>query len=299
LLAVPAALLLFGPSIGAAQTPSFRDLALSVNLGDQLDVEDQSGATTTGRLLGLTDTAITIQTRSGERRFGVDVSSISVRRRSMRRAVLIGAGLGAVGGLVAACTGPDREECPDAGLLLGAVGAGAGVVVSVLRPGWSTVYSADEGMIAAVAAGPPGPLDRLALHVNLGDRLRVRGRSGTTIRGRLTGLTGDEITLETESGEVRVASASVDTVAVRGYALGQGALVGAGAFTALLFIAPGCRDNPDCVPLLGAPLGAGIGVAVGALVPRMKTVFRAEEPRVTLAPVMSHRGVGVRATLRW
>jgi hypothetical protein len=217
----------------------------------------------------------------------------------MREAVLIGAGLGAVGGLVAACTGPDREECPDAGLLLGAVGAGAGVVVSALRPGWSTVYSADEGIVAGVAAGPPGPLDLLALHVNLGDRLRVRAHSGATIRGRLTGLTGDEITLETESGEMRVASASIDTVGVRGYALREGALIGAGALTAFLFMTPGCRDDPDCIPLLGAPLGAGVGVAVGALVPRMKTVFRAEEPRVRFVPVLSPRSMGVRAILRW
>jgi hypothetical protein len=115
----------------------------------------------------------------------------------------------------------------------------------------------------------------LALHVNLGDQLRVRDRSGVTINGRLTGLTGTEITLETGSGVARV------------------------AVTALAFAAPACRDNPDCVPIVAAPFGAGVGLAIGALVPRMKTVFRADEPRVAVVPVLSRRGVAVRATLRW
>ena len=135
--------------------------------------------------------------------------------------------------------------------------------------------------------------------MNLGDRLRVRDRSGVTISGRLTGLTGTEITLETDSGEARVAVTVVRAVAVRRYALGQGALIGGALFTALAFAAPACRDNPDCVPILAAPFGAGVGLTIGALVPRMKTVFRAEQPRVGIAPVLSRRTMGIRVTLRW
>lgn len=293
------ALLFVAPSIAVAQTSSFRDLALRVNVGDRLEVKDPAGATTGGRLVGLTPTEITLQTASGERRFGVEVLSISVRHRSTRKAVLIGAGLGAAAGLVVACTRAEREECGDAALILGAVGAGGGVLYSAMHPGWSTVYSAGGAPIATAPAGVPGPLDDLALHVNLGDRLRVRDRSGVTISGRLTGLTGTEITLETESGEAPVAVTAVRAVAVRRYALGQGALIGGAVFTALAFAAPACRDNPDCVPIVAAPFGAGVGLAIGALVPRMKTVFRAEPPRIGVAPVLSRRSVGIRATLRW
>jgi hypothetical protein len=293
------AVLFVAPSIAAAQTSPFFDLALRVNVGDQLEVKDTAGATTAGRLVGLTPTEITLQTASGERRFGVGVVSISVRDRSTRKAVLIGAGLGAAMGLVMACTSAEREECGDAGLILGAVGAGAGVLYSVIHPGWSTVYSAGGAPIATAPGGAPGPLNELALHVNLGDQLRVRDRSGVTINGRLTGLTGTEITLETESGEARVAAIAVRAVTVRHYALGQSALLGGVLFTALAFAAPACRENPDCVPIAAAPLGAGVGLAIGALVPRQKTVFRADEPRVAVAPVLSLRSVGVRATLRW
>jgi hypothetical protein len=229
----------------------------------------------------------------------VEVLSISVRHRSTRKAVLIGAGLGAAAGLVVACTRAEREECGDAALILGAAGAGGGVLYSAMHPGWRTVYSAGGAPIATAPAGAPGPLDDLALHVNLGDRLRVRERSGVTISGRLTGLTGTEITLETESGEARVAVTVVGAVAVRRYALGQGALIGGALFTALAFAAPACRDNPDCVPIVAAPFGAGVGLAIGALIPRMKTVFRAEPSRVGVAPVLSRRSVGIRATLRW
>jgi hypothetical protein len=294
-----AAWLFVAPSIAAAQRSPFLDLALRVNVGDRIEVKDLAGATTAGRLVGLTPTEITLHTASGERRFGVGVLSISVRHRSTRKAVLIGAGLGAAVGLLVACTSSEREECGDAGLILGAVGAGAGVLYSAIHPRWSTVYSAGGTPIGTAAAGAPGPLDDLALHVNLGDRLRVRDRSGVTISGRLTGLTGTEITVETESGDARVAVTAVRAVAVRRYALGQGALVGGALFTALAFVAPACRENPDCVPIVAAPFGAGVGLAIGALVPRMKTVFRADEPRVAVAPVLSRRSVEIRATLRW
>jgi hypothetical protein len=45
------------------------DLALHVNLGDQLRVEDQSGGWTTGRLTGVADEALTVHTPDGDRRF--------------------------------------------------------------------------------------------------------------------------------------------------------------------------------------------------------------------------------------
>lgn len=298
LLAVPVVLLLFVPSVGEAQQmSSFRDLALRVNVGDRLRIQDQSGAATTGRLVGLTATELVVGTPSGTRRFGLDVASIAVRRSTIRKAVLIGAGLGAVAGTIAACSSEEREECGDAALMLGAVGAGAGVLVSALHPSWTTVHP--PGGATTASAGEPGPLDPLALHVNLGDRVRVRTRSGTTANGQLTRLTGDEMTLATEAGEVHVDSAAVRTVAVRRYALGRGALIGAATFTVLTLAAPACRENSDCVPLVAASFGAGVGVAIGALVPRMSTVFRAEEPAFTIVPAISRRGAGVRATLRW
>ena len=60
-VALPIALVLLLPSPGLAQPlRSFQDLALRVNLGDRLRIEDQSGARTTGRLTRLTRDEITI-----------------------------------------------------------------------------------------------------------------------------------------------------------------------------------------------------------------------------------------------
>ncbi len=249
--------------------------------------------------MDLRATELILETPSGQRRVGLDVSAIAVRRPRTRKAVLIGAGLGAVVGLLTACRRAEREECGDAALLLGAVGAGAGVVVSAVRPGWTTLQLSARASSEAASAGEPGPLDELALHVNLGDWLRVRRRSGTTVNGRLTRLSGHEIALAGESGDVLVGHTAISAVAVRRYALGRGALIGAVTFTALAFAAPACRDNPDCVPLAAAPFGAGVGVAIGALVPRMRTIFRAEDPTLAVGPALSPRGAGVRAVLRW
>jgi hypothetical protein len=54
--------------------------------------------------------------------------------------VLIGAGAGAIAGAVAGCTGPNREECVDAPIISGALGAGLGLAVGALVHTTTTVY---------------------------------------------------------------------------------------------------------------------------------------------------------------
>jgi hypothetical protein len=297
-------LLALAPLPSLAQPPqSFQGLPLRINLDDRLRIEDQSGATTAGRLKSLTRDEITLQTDAGEKRFtSAAVREITVRRNTRRKGVLVGAVVGAAVVALAACWGPDRQECADAPILAGGAGAGVGWVVSALVPRSMTVYPSPIDV--ATSGGPtqpPGPFDDLALRVNLDDRLRVEERSGTRTTGRLTGLTGDEITIETDAGEKRFTSAAVREVAVRGYWLGRGALIGAGALTVLFATSPNCRSaGGDCVPIVAAPFGAGVGLAVGALIPRMRTVFRAQEPpRVSFSPAFSRGAIGVRATLRW
>lgn len=64
------ALLLMAPAPGSAQElQSFQDLALRVNLDDQLRVDDRSGSEPTGRLTRLTADELTLQTAAGEKRF--------------------------------------------------------------------------------------------------------------------------------------------------------------------------------------------------------------------------------------
>jgi hypothetical protein len=290
------ALVVLAPSLGVSQPlQSFQDLALRVNLDERIRIEDQAGLRTAGRLTHLTRDEITVRTDAGEQRFtSANVRTITVRRPPRRKAILVGAGVGAVAGALAACTGPDREECADAPILLGGVGAGVGLVLSLLVARTTTVFPS-----SIKSTEPPGPFDDLALRVNLDDRLRVEDASGRRITGRLTRLTGNEMTIETETGDEHFTSANVRQVAVRGYMLVAGALIGAGAFPALLAASPGCRSDPDCVPIAAAPFGAGVGLAVGALIPRMRTVFRTQEQHVSFSPEFSSSAIGVRAGLRW
>ncbi|MBI4485819.1 MAG: hypothetical protein HY655_07395 [Acidobacteria bacterium] len=135
-------LILLAPSQGWAQAlQSFEELALRVNLDDQLQVEDQSGARATGRLTRLTRGEMAIQTDAGEKHFTREtVRQVAVRHHPLRMAVLIGAGAGAATGAAAACTGPEREECADAPIIAGAFGAGLGLAVGALLHKTTIVY---------------------------------------------------------------------------------------------------------------------------------------------------------------
>ena len=78
------------PSEGSAQVlQSFDDLALRVNLDDQLQVEDQSGVKATGRLSRLTRDEIVIQTETGEKRFTHDtVREVALHSHSLREGAI-------------------------------------------------------------------------------------------------------------------------------------------------------------------------------------------------------------------
>jgi hypothetical protein len=139
----------------------------------------------------------------------------------------------------------------------------------------------------------------LALRVNLDDHLQVDDRSGVKATGRLTHLTREEIAIQTEAGEKRFTRDTVRAVAVRGHTLRKGALIGAGVFAALGVVATCSHEGgAGCAAiglLGGAPIGAGVGLAFGALIPRMKPVYRAPEDRVSVQP--SRAASSVQASL--
>lgn len=133
------------------------DLAPRVNLDDDLRVEDRSGARITGRLTGLTVDEMTIRTSAGEKHFTRDaLRQVAVRRQPLRAGVLIGAGVGAVAGAVAACTGADREECVDAPIMAGALGAGVGLAVAAPIHRTTIVYPTPEQRAFVLPVVSPG-----------------------------------------------------------------------------------------------------------------------------------------------
>lgn len=298
-LIVSLACVLLAPERGSAQpVQSFENLALRVNLDDRLRVENLSGETITGRLTHLTSADLAILTAAGEKPFTRDtVREISLATRPLRKSVLIGAGAGTVLGTLGGCVRAPRDECPDSVLMLGALGAGLGLAAGALIHTTKTVYRASEERSAASApmsslvapaahdrprlTRPLQTFEDLGLLVNLADRLRVENESGVKTTGRLTRLTPDEITIQTDAGEKRFASATVREVGLRGFSLGRGALIGAGVFAAGFgVLACAARSGtPGCaaVPIGAGVIGAGVGLALGAVIPRITTVYRAKD----------------------
>jgi len=130
LVALAIALALLAPCPGWAQ-PLESFLELRIKNGDQLRIEDQLGASFTGRLTHLAPAEIAIQTDAGERRFkGADVREVAVRQHRRLMGTLIGA---AVGGALAlaGCAASEDDACdPDLPIPLGeGVGFGVGAAI--------------------------------------------------------------------------------------------------------------------------------------------------------------------------
>jgi hypothetical protein len=304
------ALLLLAPSQGSAQAlQSFDDLALRVNLDDQLRVEDRSGSRTTGRLTRLTREEIAIQTDAGETRFTSDtVREVAVRGRSLRRGALIGTGVFAALGALAVCAHEGGGDCFIVGSLGAApIGAGVGLAMGALISRMRTVYRAPEGSASAPRSRAAGGvqaslLEDLGLRVNLDDRLQVEERSGARTIGRLTRLTASEITLDTDAGDRRFTRETLRQVALRHRPIRMAVLIGAGAGAAAGAVAActgASREECADAPIMAGALGAGLGLAAGALMHRTTIVYPEADRQVFVSPLISRAGVGVRIGRQW
>ncbi len=118
----------------------------------------------------------------------------------------------------------------------------------------------------------------VGLFVNLGDRVQVRDRAGATQTGRVTALTPGYIELLTRDGARRLAEDAVTSVELRRHPLKRGALIGAAGLAVLGGIAVCAhKGGTDCAvagAAGAAPIGAGIGLTIGSVVPRMRTIYR-------------------------
>jgi hypothetical protein len=303
-------LMLLSPSQGSAQAlQSFDDLALHVNVDDRLQIEDQAGLETTGRLTRLTRSELAIQTEAGEKHFARDtVRAVAVRGHALRKSALIGAGVVAVLGAVATCVHEGGGACVLVGLFGGApIGAGVGLAMGALIPQMKPVYRAPGDRVSIQPSGAAGGvqaslLEDLALRVNLDDRLRVEDQSGGSTSGRLMRLTADDITIQTDAGEKHFTRETIRQIAVRRQPLRMAVLIGAGAAAAAGAVAA-CtgQDREECVdaPIMAGAVGAGLGLAVGALIHTTTIVYPEAERRTFVVPLISRDTVGVRVGRRW
>jgi hypothetical protein len=297
-------------SQGSAQAlQSFDDLALRVNLHDQLQVEDQSRVKIAGRLTGLTRDEIVIQTEAGEKRFTREtVHAVAVRGHALGRGALIGAGVFAVLGAVATCSHEGGKNCVIVGGFRAApIGAGAGLAIGALTSRTRAVYRESENHAYVprserMIGGQASLLEDLGLRVNLNDRLLVEDASGGRTAGRLSRLTAGQITLQTAAGEKHFTRQTVRQVAVRRRPLRLAVLIGAGAGAAAGAVAA-CTgtEREECAdaPIIAGAFGAGLGLAVGALIHKTTIVYPEPEKRTSIVPAISRGGLGVTVSRRW
>lgn len=299
---------LLAPPLPVTAQPlqSFENLALRVNLDDQLRVEDQAGVKATGRLTHLTRDDIAILTDAGEKHFTSEqVRIVAVRGHSLGKSALIGAGIFAgLGAVAVAVRGGNAGAGP-----LGAatIGAGVGLAIGALVPRMKTIYRPPEDRATVPRSWDaigvqPSLLEDLALRVNLDDRLRVENQSGGRTTGRLTELTDQAITIQTSAGEKHFTRETVRQVAVRRQPIRLAVLIGAGVGAAL-GAAAGCTgpDRSECPDglIIAGGLGAGAGLIVGALIQKTTIVYPEPERHTTVLPSISRTGVAVQVSRRW
>lgn len=295
-----AALISFTSTRGSAQTlQTFEDLALRINLDDQVRVRDRSGAHVTGRLTRLTRDSITILTRAGEKQFTSDaVGAVDVRDHALGKGALVGAASFAVLGAVAGNGSVSGAA---------AIGAGLGAAIGSVVPTRRTIFRASEsgasvrGPREGVGAGPD-LLNELGPRINVDDRIRIEDQTGVRTTGRVTHLTADTITIETSAGDRRFTGEALREVAVRRSPVRLMTLVGAGAGVVAGALLE-CRGEPqsecpDGVMILGG-LGAGCGAITGALIQRTTIVYARPGRMPVVVPTISRHGIGIQAGLFW
>ena len=183
-------------------------------------------------------------------------------------------------------------------------------------PGRSFV-AGQENPPAAQTAGP-SDADTIRQRVKEGQKVRITDDQGREWQGRIEDLAPDNLVLLTKDRQRRNVPYAVILRIDRPHdTLANGALVGfvSGAVYGLLAIV--AEENADCdpgaffscgdptgaayvviPPVLGA-IGAGIGVAIDALVRRDPTLFRRGDSRVMLAPTLGRGVRGISLSVRW
>lgn len=183
-------------------------------------------------------------------------------------------------------------------------------------PGQSFV-AGQENARAAQTAGS-SDADAIRQRVKEGQKVRITDDQGREWQGRIEELAPDHLVLLTKDRQLRdVPYAAILRIDRPHDTLANGALIGfvSGAVYGLFAVL--AEENADCEPgaffscgdptaaayvvippVLGA-VGAGIGVAIDALVRRDPTLFRRRDSRVMLAPLLGREVRGVSLSVRW
>src|SRR5918993_2816136 len=164
----------------------------------------------------------------------------------------------------------------------------------------------------------PNDADAIRQRVKEGQKVRIIDDQGREWQGRIEALAPDNLGLVTKDRQRRdVQYAAIVRIDRPPDTLANGALIGFLSGAAYGLFAVVAEENADCdpgaffscgdptaaayvviPPILGA-IGAGIGVAIDALVRRDPTLFRRGDSRVMLAPSLGRGIRGLSLSVRW
>lgn len=162
----------------------------------------------------------------------------------------------------------------------------------------------------AAAAQPVASFASLAERVQPGATVVVRTTDGTSLRGRLEGVSATTIDVRSRGVVRQVPAAEVSVVTTRvrdsvanGFYIG--ATIGAigGVLSAATFSGEFRAEDllAGGVPfaLVGAALYGGVGAFIDSRIRRTETLYAAASPQVRMMPVMTARSAGLTTVVRW
>ena len=174
-----------------------------------------------------------------------------------------------------------------------------------------------ENAPAAQAAGP-SDVDAIRQRVKEGQKVRVTDDQGREWHGRIEGFAPDNLVLLTKDHQRHdLPYPSILRIDRPRDTLANGARIGLASGALLGLLAVLAEENADCdpepffscanttaaayvvLPAIVGGAGAGIGIAIDALVRTDPTLFRRGDSRVLLAPSLGRGVRGVSLSVRW
>jgi hypothetical protein len=158
---------------------------------------------------------------------------------------------------------------------------------------------------AVAAQSTQSPVDndlaRLADKLKVGDSIVVTTDTGLQIKARFLDVSAGGIALHVDNLRQQLPAAEVSRIQVRRNGVLLGALIGAGvgvpfglALKSYAHNEGGSEAGALAFPIL---VGLGTGVAIDAFLVVPRTVFDRLSPRATLAPIVTPRTTAVRVAI--
>lgn len=150
-------------------------------------------------------------------------------------------------------------------------------------------------------ASADSDLARIADKLKVGDSIVVTTDTGSEMKGRFLNISAAGIALHVNNVEQHLSAAQVSRIQVRRNGVLLGALIGAGVGVPFGLALKSWANNEGgseaaalAVPIL---VGLGSGIAIDAFLVRPHTVFDRLSPRTTFGPILAPHTAGLRIAM--